>query len=309
MASVAVLEIRGAMASSVAITHDVIATANRISAAAKRGLPFDARRVRWGPRRRSAELRNVDLIIIPGLGVASADDLSDMLKSPACRRAGETLVDAFEFGATIAASCASTFLLAQSGLLDGRRATTTWWLAPLFRRRYPNVELVSEQMVVADWPVATGGAAMAQMDLMLAVVSRFAGLGLAKACASYLLLDERQSQAPYMAITYLAGQEPKIARAESWVRANIARDFGIDELAEAVALGPRTFARRLAATCGISPIQFVRRIRIETARYLLESTRLSVEEIARRVGYAEPSTLRRLIRRETKHPPGHFRGA
>ena len=232
-----------------------------------------------------------------------------MLKSPACRRAGETLVDAFESGATIAASCASTFLLAQSGLLDGRRATTTWWLAPLFRRRYPNVELVSEQMVVADWPVATGGAAMAQMDLMLAVVSRFAGLGLAKACASYLLLDERQSQAPYMAITYLAGQEPKIARAESWVRANIARDFGIDELAEAVALGPRTFARRLAATCGISPIQFVRRIRIETARYLLESTRLSVEEIARRVGYAEPSTLRRLIRRETKHPPGHFRGA
>lgn len=309
MTAVAVIELQGCMASSAAITHDMIATANGISAAAKRRLPFDVQRVRWGPRRKSAELRNVDLIIIPGLGIASADDLADMLKSPACRRAGESLVEAFESGATIAASCASTFLLAQSGVLDGRRATTTWWLAPVFRRWYPKVELVSEQIVVADWPVATGGAAMAQMDLMLAVVSRFAGPGLAKACANYLLLDERRSQAPYMAITYLAGQEPKIARAESWVRENIAREFAIDELAEAVALAPRTFARRVAATCGVSPIQFVRRIRIETARHLLESTRLSVDEIARRVGYAEPSTLRRLIRRETKHPPGHFRAS
>ena len=112
-----------------------------------------------------------------------------------------------------------------------------------------------------------------------------------------------------MAITYLAGQDPRIAKAEKWVRDNIARDFAIEELAEAVALAPRTFARRVAATCGVSPIQFVQRIRLETARFLLETTRLSVDEIARRVGYAEPSTLRRLIRRDTKHPPGHFRPA
>ena len=78
---------------------------------------------------------------------------------------------------------------------------------------------------------------------------------------------------------------------------------------DAVALAPRTFARRVAATCGVSPIQFVQRIRLETARLLLETTRLPVDEIARRVGYAEPSTLRRLIRRNTKHPPGHFRPA
>jgi transcriptional regulator GlxA family with amidase domain len=217
------------------------------------------------------------------------------------------LVEAFGSGTMIAASCASTFLLAEARLLDGRRATTTWWLAPMFRRRYPNVELATEQIVVADWPIATGGAAMAQMDLMLAVVGRFAGPSLAKACANFLLLDQRRSQAPFMAISYLAGQDPRIAKAESWVRENIARDFGIDELAEAVALAPRTFARRIAATCGVSPIQFVQRIRIETARYLLETTRLSVEEIARQVGYAEPSTLRRLMRRETRHAPGHFR--
>ena len=309
MTRVAVLEIHGCMASSAAITHDVMATANRIRGAAQRALPFEVDTVRYGPGRNGRSLRGAELIIIPGLGVASADGLDEKLKSSACRRAAGMLVEAFESGAALAASCASTFLLAETGLLDGRRATTTWWLAPEFRRRYPKVELVTEQMVVADWPIATGGAAMAQMDLMLAVVARFAGPKLAKACANYLLLDERRSQAPFMAVGYLAAQDPKMAKAESWVRANIARDFGVNELAGAVALAPRTFARRVAATCGVTPIQFVQRIRVETARYLLETTRLSVDEIARKIGYAEPSTLRRLIRRDTKHPPGYFRPA
>jgi transcriptional regulator GlxA family with amidase domain len=286
MTKVAVLEIRGCMASSAAITHDVLTVANRIGGAAKRVPPFEVAAVRVGPGRIRAALRGVDLVIVPGLGTASAGELDQHLESSLCRRAGAMLVEAFEAGAMLAASCASTFLLAEAGLLDGRRATTTWWLAPFFRRRYPDVDLVVDQMVVADWPVATAGAAMAQMDLML---------------------DERLSQVPFMAITYLAGQDPKIARAESWVRRNIGRDFAMEELAGAVALTPRTFARRTAAICGVSPIQFVQRIRLETARHLLETTRLSVGEIARRVGYAEPSTLRRLVRRDTQHSPRHFR--
>lgn len=294
------------MASSAAITHDVLATANRI-AAAKRAAPFEVTRVRCGSRRRAVDLSGIELVIVPGLGTPTEDELDAKLKSPACRRAGDMLIGAFDSGAMLAAPCASTFLLAETGLLDGRRATTTWWFAPLFRQRYPKVELLTEQMVVADWPIATAGAAMAQMDLMLAVVARFAGPSLAKACANYLLLDERRSQAPFMAINYLAGQDPRMAKAEKWVRDNIARDFAIEELARAVALAPRTFARRVAATCGVSPIQFVQRIRLETARFLLETTRLPVDEIARQVGYAEPSTLRRLIRRDTKHSPGHFR--
>jgi transcriptional regulator GlxA family with amidase domain len=308
MTKVAVIEIDGCMASSVAITHDVLATANRISAA-KRVPAFKVTTVRCGSRRNGADLRGIELVIVPGLGTPSAGELETKLKSPMCRRAADMLTWAHARGAMLAASCASTFLLAETGLLDGRRATTTWWFAPLFQQRYPAVELLTKQMVVADWPIATAGAAMAQMDLMLAVVNRFAGPSLARACANYLLLDGRRSQAPFMAINYLASQDPKMAKAEQWVRDNIARDFAIEELARAVALAPRTFARRMAATCGVSPIQFVQRIRLETARLLLETTRLSVDEIARQVGYAEPSTLRRLIRRDTKHPPGHFRPA
>lgn len=307
MTKVAVVEIDGCLASAAAITYDVLATANRICTG-KRGA-FEVTTQRFGPRRRGSHLRGVDLVIVPGLGSASADELERKLASPACRRARDMLASAFDDGAMLAASCASSFLLAETGLLDGRRATTTWWFAPLFRQRYPKVDLMTERMVIADWPIATAGAAMAQMDLMLAVVARFASPAVAKGCANYLLLDERHSQAPFMAINYLASQDSKIAKAEKWVRSNIARDFTIEDVAAAVALAPRTFARRIAAICGVSPIQFVQRIRIETARSLLETTRLSVEQIAHEVGYTEPSTLRRLIRRDTRHSPRHFRAS
>lgn len=307
MTKIVVLELTGRMASSAAITHDVLATANRVSTAAGRPAPFSVATLPCiGPHTRSVPPRT-DLVIVPGLGIDTADRLIDRLAAPDCRRASQLLERASRAGASIAASCASTFLLAQAGLLDGRRATTTWWFAPLFRSRYPAVTLLPEQIVVADWPIATGGAAMAQMDLMLAVVAKFAGLGLAKTCADYLLLDDGRSQAPFMAITYLASQDPIVAKAESWVRRNVSRDFSVGELAQALALSPRTFARRVSATCGLSPIGFVRRIRIETARFLLRTTRLSVEEIARRVGYADSSTLRRLMRRDTRLSPAEFR--
>jgi transcriptional regulator GlxA family with amidase domain len=159
---VAVVEVEGRMASSAAITHDVMATANRISSA-KRTLPFQVTTVRCGSRRSWGELRGADLVIVPCLGSASGEELERNLKGHACRRARDMVANAFASGAMLAASCARTFLLAEGGLLDGRRATTTWWFAPLFRQRYPKVELVTEQMVVADWPIATAGAAMAQM--------------------------------------------------------------------------------------------------------------------------------------------------
>src|SRR5262245_2901306 len=121
MTKVAVVEIDGCMASSAAITHDVLATANRISAA-KRIPPFEVTTVRCGSRRSSADLRGIELVIVPGLGTASAEELDRKLKSPTCQRVGDMLTQAHATGTMLAASCASTFLLAEAGLLDGRRA-------------------------------------------------------------------------------------------------------------------------------------------------------------------------------------------
>ncbi len=308
MTPVTVLALPGGMASSLAITLDALDTANQVSLRGGRPAPFAVRTLRPA-RGVAASFAKGDLVIVPGLGVRSEAELMDCLASPAIRRAGGIAAEALSAGAFVAASCAGTFILAQAGLLAGRRATTTWWLAPAFHRMHPDVELIADRIVVADWPVATAGAAMAQMDLMLTAIARFASPGLSEACARYLLLDQRRSQAPYMAVNFLAGQDPQIARAEAWARDNIERDFSMDELAAAVNMTPRTFARRLVSVCGMSPVKFAQRIRVETAERLLETTRLSVDEVARRVGYAEPSTLRRLIRRQARRSPAELRRA
>ena len=306
MVRVVVLKLPDGMASSLAITLDVLTTANSLCRRAGRREPFDVRPL--SVARAAAERFDAgDIVIVPGLGTASEAELIPRLESQAVRRAARLVSAARSAGATVAASCASTFILAEAGLLNGRRATTTWWLAPVFRKRYPEVELVADQIVVADWPVATAGAAMAQMDLMLAVVAKFASPATSQACARYLLLDQRRSQAPYMAMTFLAGQDERIARAESWLRQNVGRDLTMDELAAAAGLAPRTFARRVKAACGVSPVRFAQRIRGEVALRLLETTNLSVDEISRRVGYSEPSTLRRLLRRDSSRSPSSGR--
>ncbi len=309
MTRVLVLKLPNAMASSLAITLDALDTANQVSIRGGRRAPFDVHTVAVSRNARAGSMAFTrrDLLIVPGLGIRSEAELVASLATPAVRRAARIAAEARAAGAFIAGSCAGTFILAQAGVLSGRRATTTWWLAPTFRRLHPDVDLVVDQIVVPDWPIATAGAAMAQMDMMLAVIAKFASSGLSDACARYLLLDHRKSQAPYMAVGFLAGRDDQIARAEAWARKHIGRDFSMDELAAAAGLTSRTFARRLATVCGLSPIKFAQRIRVEAAERLLETTRLSVDEVARRVGYAEPSTLRRLIRREARPSPAELR--
>lgn len=309
MTRVWVLQLPNGMASSLAITRDALETANQVSVRGGRRAPFDVQTVQVSRTARSTpvDFTRRDLLIVPGMNVRSEAELVAALATPTVRRATRIAADAHAAGACITGSCAGTFILAQAGLLSGRRATTTWWLAPTFRRLHPDVDLTVDRIVVPDWPIATAGAAMAQMDLMLAVIAKFASSGLSEACARYLLLDSRKSQAPYMAVGFLAGRDEQISRAEVWARKNIARDFSMDELAAAANLSPRTFARRLATVCDLSPIKFVQRIRVEAAEHLLETTRLPVDEVARRVGYAEPSTLRRIIRREARPSPTEMR--
>lgn len=296
------------MASGLAITHDVLATANRIQQRLGRRPAFDVVSApctaasAWKGR-----IQRGDVLLTPGLGCTSEGELHRDLAAPASARARDLMLRAADRGAVVAATCASSFLLAQTGLLDGRRATTTWWFAPLFARMFPDVALDAGEIVVMDGRLVTGGAAMAQIDVMLTVVGRLAGPELAQACARYLVLDRRRSQAPYMTVSALAAGDETLAKAERWVRRNLARHFDVGEVAAAVALTPRTFARRVAAACGVSPSRFVQRVRVEAATHLLTGTRDSVEEISARVGYADASTLRRILKRETGRSPSDLR--
>jgi len=308
MKRIEVLVLEGASPSSVAITLELLETANRLREAGGRPPAFEVRvsgsgacaaAAFFGARAASPTGEGAPhVVVVPGLALATESAVLAGLQRPDVAAAQARLVAAADAGAEIASSCSAVFLTAAAGLLEGRRATTTWWLAPLFRRLFPGVRLDPEAMVVTDGAMTTAAAAMAQMDLMLSVIARHGEPSLAERCARYMLLEARASQARYMAISFLASADERIARAEAWARPRLGESFPIERLAEAAGLTPRTFARRVTRATGLSPVRFLQRLRVERAVELLETTRLPLDEVARQVGYAEPSTLRRLLRRE-----------
>lgn len=314
MPAITVLALDGALASSVTITIDVLAMANHVCRALRRPNAFDVRLTGSGaqcfrpflafPEASHAE---PEVLIVPAQGLSKAASYAGRLAEPDAEDARGEIVRAAAAGAHIAASCTGALLLASAGVLAGRRATTAWWLAPAFHDMFPDVLLDTTQLVLTDGGFTTAGAAMAQMDLMVDLVARHAGAEVADGCARRMLLDERRSQVPYMAIGLLAASSERVARAAAWARPRLADPLGVDDLAAAAGLTPRTFARRVVAATGLSPIRFLQQLRMERAIELIESTSLAFDEIARRVGYSDPSTLRALIRRSRGAGPREIR--
>jgi transcriptional regulator GlxA family with amidase domain len=232
--------------------------------------------------------------------LATARDLAPNLKPLAALR---------DAGCVLAASCTATVLLAEAGLLDGRRATTSWWIQEAFAYRYPRVRLVADDMVVEDKGVVTGGAATAYMSVALNLVRRFAGDELALFCAKALLVDtNRHSQAPY---SYLESgirvRDALVTRAQTWMQAHLREAFTFEQLAGVLAVSPRTLIRRFKTTTGYNPAEYLTRLRVEEAKRLLERSNLPLEAVAERVGYRDPSSLRRVFRRVTQMSPSEFR--
>ena len=183
------------------------------------------------------------------------------------------------------------------GLLDHQRATTTWWLAPLFRCRYPDVLLDESNMIVKSGRFVTAGAALSHMDLALWLVRRRSPQ-LASLTAKYLIVDSRPSQSAYALTDHLIHADPIVQRFEAWARARLTRGFSLDEAARAVGSSKRTLARRMQSVLGKSPLSYFQSLRVERAVHLLRTSSASVEDVAARVGYADGATLRVLLRRQ-----------
>jgi len=312
-----VLVLKGASPSSVSLTLDVLETANRLHKQEGWAEPFQIAISGSGAGATRAFLSvdypqthdgAPDLVVMPSLRPIGGGVCAERFSEDDAVAARRQLAAAAASGAQLATSCTGAFLLASTGLLDGRRATTSWWLATMFQRHFPAVDFQPEANVVVDGAMATAGAPLAQLDLMLALVSRYAGGALAERCSRHLLMAERPSSARLMASSFLAASDDRIAAAERWATDRLEESFSVEDLAEAAGLTPRTFARRLHRSTGLSPVRFLQQLRVRRAIDLLRTTRLPFDEIARRVGYSEPSTLRRLFRREGAAGAREIRG-
>jgi transcriptional regulator GlxA family with amidase domain len=187
-------------------------------------------------------------------------------------------------------------VLAESGLLDHQRCTTTWWLAPMFRQRYPNVELDESHMLVKSGRFVTAGAALSHMDLALWII-RGVSPRLASLTAKYLIVDSRPSQSVYSLADHLVHSDPIVQRFEDWARARLKHGFSLDDAARAVGSSKRTLARHMQEVMGKSPLSYFQSLRVERAVHLLKTGSASVDQVADRVGYADGTTLRNLLRR------------
>ncbi|WP_016888833.1 GlxA family transcriptional regulator [Mycobacteroides abscessus] len=246
-------------------------------------------------------------VVVPGIGAAKPAELEDRLGDDDVQAAASWLGRART--SRVAASCTGTFMAAEAELLSGRFVTTTWWLSGLFARRYPTCHLDADRMLVRDGPVVTAGAALGHVDLLLAIVSDVFGPAAAQAASARSAASPRSSQAPFRSSAFYREVDPELAAIERYAIENMSRRVGLGELADAAKLSPRTLTRRVQAATGLSPLQFVQRIKVEAALYLLADPQRSVSEVARNVGLSDASTLNRLIRRTTGNSPSTFRRA
>jgi transcriptional regulator GlxA family with amidase domain len=241
-----------------------------------------------------------DCVVVPAIGYKMPGPLVAALARSDVSDAGKMLRYWAERGAATAAACIGTFILAESGLLDNQDSTTTWWLAPLFRQRYPRVRLDESRMIVKSGKITTAGAALSHMDLILSLI-RQKSPRLAALTAKYLVVDSRPSQSAYVLADHLAHSDPLVERFERWARGRLTDGFSLDAAAEAAGSSKRTLARRMQAVLGKSPLSYFQDLRVERAVHLLKTTDETVDEIAARVGYSDGVTLRTLLRRHLGH--------
>ena len=238
-----------------------------------------------------------DWVVVPAIGERAPEPLAAALVKPEARTAARILRQWADGGAQVAAACIGTFIAAESGVLDGETATTTWWLAPFFRQRYPRVRVDDRRMLVCSGRVLTAGAALSHMDMALWLI-RQASPSLAAMTARYLIVDSRPAQSAYAMSDHLAHADPVVQRFERWARDRLANGFSLDEAAHAIGASKRTLARRLNDVLGKSPRAYCQDLRGERAVHMLRTSNDDVEKIAGAVGYADGVTLRSLLRRK-----------
>lgn len=248
-----------------------------------------------------------DAIMVPGIVYGDVEAFEQRLAAEAPLI--QQLRGWHAHGRVLAANCTSVALLAESGILDGRDATISWWLSGWFRQRYPKVTLQSHAILVDEGAVLCSGATTSYLNLALRLVERLAGPELALACARMMLVDPHSaSQAPYTTLQQYAGHnDPLVSRCQAWLQDHLAQPFRLDALATAVGASERTVMRRFRSALGDTPLHYLQQMRLFTARQLLESSALGLEQIVAKVGYTDVSTFRRLFKRELQCSPGEYR--
>ncbi len=242
----------------------------------------------------------LDTIIITGRGMNEQESTAVVdwlhLAAPHARR--------------IASVCGGAMLLAQTGLLDGRRATTHWRLLETLQAQYPSIQVEGGPLYIQDGPIWTSGGVSSGFDLTLALVEDDYGFTLARDVAQDMVMYLRRPGGQLQFSRYSLqqpGTAGPIGEVQSWILQNLTADLCVENLAEKAAMSPRNFTRVFTREAGLSPARYVTEARLAAARQLLEQTRDPLERVAEQSGFGTSINLRRIFEKQLHLTPGEYR--
>jgi transcriptional regulator GlxA family with amidase domain len=243
-----------------------------------------------------------DLVIIPAI---SYDD--DLVKENADLIAW--IREQYKDGAEIATMCSGAFLLAASGLLEGRNCSTHWNLADNFRRLFPNINLLSDKLITAERGIYTNGGAYSFLNLLLFLVEKYFDRETAIYCSKIFQIDiERTSQSPFHVFqTQKNHGDELICQAQTYIEQNLSEKISFEVLASKLATSRRNFDRRFIKATGNTPLEYWQRVKVEAAKSNLEKGRKTVFEVMYEVGYSDDKAFREVFKKITGVSPLDYR--
>lgn len=255
----------------------------------------------------STQTDDIDVLLVPGFFLRRRAELPKIIN--ALHDEIHLLKHFAASGRLLASCCVGSFLLAEAGVLDKKHATTAWYFADQLRQHSPTCLVDNQAMLITDGNITTSGAMLSWVDLIITLISRFYSQDISRLCRQLLLADApRTSQAAFMNLSLTRIRRGHFAeQVEALLDANLASPYDLNQMAAALQTSTRTLLRKYNQLRGISPLKYLQNRRMEQARQLLETSTLSIEQIAQQVGYQDLSAFRAVFNREAGMPPASYR--
>lgn len=249
------------------------------------------------------DVKKTDLIIIPALD----GDLNQAIEKN--KDFIPWLIQQYKSGAEIASLCLGAFLLASTGLINGKKCATHWLAANDFRDMFPDVNLVTEKIITDEQGIYSSGGAFSYMNLILYLIEKYTGRDMAILSAKVFAIEiERETQSPFMIFQGQKGHEDEpIKKAQEYIEKNYQDKITVEQLTSMLALGRRNFERRFKKATSNTVTEYIQRVKIEAAKMSLESSRENVNEVMYKVGYSDTKAFRTIFNRITGLSPIQYR--
>lgn len=249
------------------------------------------------------EVRHTDLIIIPAVD-------GDLEKSIEANQAFVPFINTwYKQGCEVASLCVGAFILASTGLLQGKKCATHWLFASEFRRLFPDVQLIPEKIITDERGVYTSGGAYSYLNLVLYLIEKYAGRELAILCAKVFAIEiERSSQSPFMMFSGEKDHEDEsVKKAQHFIEQNFQEKITVDQIASEVAIGRRNLERRFKKATSNTVVEYIQRVKMEAVKKSLETDRKTINELMYEVGYSDTKAFRSIFKKVTGLSPIEYR--